>query len=80
VSQWQLKYGQAINNILESVKLSDILYGLLTLKHQWAAALSSLFSFLGQHRQKETINKVCTLVFQSLTSIQYLTVKDGKDN
>jgi hypothetical protein len=28
------------------------------------------FYLLGQHWQKETINKVCTLGFQSLQSIQ----------
>jgi hypothetical protein len=29
------------------------------------------FLFLGQHRQKKTANKVCTLKFQRLPSIQY---------
>jgi uncharacterized protein involved in cysteine biosynthesis len=32
----------------------------------------SFFLFLGQHRQKETVNKVCTLAFQSLPSMQYI--------
>jgi hypothetical protein len=34
----------------------------------------SFFLFLGKHWQKETINKVCTMVFQSLLSIHYLAL------
>jgi hypothetical protein len=32
----------------------------------------SFFLFLGQHWQKQTIDKVCTLAFQSLPSKQYI--------